>query len=72
MNGPKQEFIRYRLDRAKEVLDDADFLLKAGRLSVAANRIYYAMFYAASALLATRDLSASRHSGIIALLMTTS
>ena len=67
MSNPKQEFIQYRLDRAREALDDADFLLKAGRLNVAANRIYYAMFYAASALLATRDLSSARHSGVIAL-----
>jgi uncharacterized protein (UPF0332 family) len=57
VSDPKNEFIRYRLGRAREALDDAAFLLDVGRLNVAANRIYYAMFYAASALLAKRDLS---------------
>jgi uncharacterized protein (UPF0332 family) len=67
VSSPKQQFILYRLDRAREALDDAGFLLQSGRLTGASNRVYYAMFYAASALLATRDLSASRHSGVIAL-----
>ena len=31
------------------------------------NRIYYSMFYAALALLAARNLSGSKHSGVIAL-----
>ena len=67
MSSPKQEVIRYRLEQAREALDDAQFNLDAGRLSVASNRVYYAMFYAAVALLATQDLSSSRHSGVIAL-----
>jgi len=67
LSNPKQEVIRYRLEQAREALDDAQFNLDAGRLSVASNRVYYAMFYAAVALLATRDLSSSRHSGVIAL-----
>ncbi len=33
----------------------------------ALNRVYYAAFYAARALLATRNLDSSRHSGVIAL-----
>jgi uncharacterized protein (UPF0332 family) len=65
---PKQELIRYRLKRAQEMLEDGELLLGEGRLTSAANRIYYAMFYATSAMLATRNLSSSRHSGVIALL----
>jgi uncharacterized protein (UPF0332 family) len=48
-------------------LDDTRFNLDNGRLRAASNRVYYAMFYAAVALLATRDLSSSRHSGVIGL-----
>jgi uncharacterized protein (UPF0332 family) len=33
----------------------------------ALNRVYYAAFYAARAVLAARDLDSSRHSGVIAL-----
>jgi uncharacterized protein (UPF0332 family) len=64
----KQELFRYRLSRAHEVLEDAELMLNRSRLTSATNRTYYAMFYAAIALLATRDLSSSRHSGVIALL----
>ncbi len=67
MSTPKQEVIRYRLELAHEALDDAQFNLDGGRLRVASNRVYYAMLYAAIALLATRDLSSSRHSGVITL-----
>lgn len=68
MSDPKQDLIRYRMGRAREALNDADAALREERLNEASNRIYYAMFYAASALLATRDLSSSRHSGVILLL----
>ena len=68
MSEPKQELIRYRLQRAREMLEDGELLLREGRFTSASNRIYYAMFYATSALLATKDLSSSRHSGAIALL----
>jgi uncharacterized protein (UPF0332 family) len=67
VSSPRQELIDYRLQRAREALDDARFNLDAGRLNAASNRLYYAMFYAAIALLVTRNLSASRHSGVIAL-----
>jgi uncharacterized protein (UPF0332 family) len=53
--------------RARESIEDARLLLDLGRLPAAANRIYYAMFYAATALLITKGLSSSRHSGIIGL-----
>jgi len=68
VSEPKQELIRYRLQRAREMLEDGELLLREGRLTSATNRIYYAMFYATSALLATKNLSSSRHSGVIALL----
>ena len=68
MSDPKQELIRYRLGRAREALGDADAALREGRWNEASNRIYYAMFYAATALLATRNFSSTRHSGVISLL----
>jgi len=67
VSSPKQELIAYRLKRAQEALDDAESDLEQERLNSAANRVYYATFYAATALLATRDLSSSRHSGVIGL-----
>jgi uncharacterized protein (UPF0332 family) len=43
--------------RARESVEDARLLLDQGRLPAAANRIYYAMFYAATALLITKGLA---------------
>ena len=40
-------------------LDDEDYI-------TAVNRAYYAIFYAANALLATKGLERSKHSGVIA------
>ena len=53
--------------RARATLDDADALIEGKRWNSALNRLYYAAFYAARALLATRNLDSSRHSGVISL-----
>ena len=59
--------ILYRLERAHEALQEADILLEQGHTNTYVNRLYYACFYAVSALLLTKDLSSARHSGIRAL-----
>jgi uncharacterized protein len=53
--------------RAHAALEEADLLIEKKHFRGALNRAYYAAFYAARALLATRDLDSSRHSGVIAL-----
>ncbi len=49
---PSQELTTKYLQSADQSLSDAGFLLQDGRLQAAANRAYYAMFYAAMAALA--------------------
>lgn len=47
-----QALIKYRLEQAQTAIDDAKFLLEGQRSPQSiANRAYYAMFYAALALL---------------------
>jgi uncharacterized protein (UPF0332 family) len=58
---------RHRLARARTALDESDVLLGQGHVSGALNRVYYAAFYAARAVLATVNLDSSRHSGVISL-----
>ena len=53
--------------RARATLDDAAVLIERSRWNSALNRLYYAAFYAARALLATQNLDSSRHSGVISL-----
>lgn len=68
MTTPRIQYIRYRAARAAETLEEAELALENGHLHGAVNRIYYACFYAVSALLLTKGLSSSRHSGVRALL----
>ncbi len=58
---------RHRLQRARATLNEGDLLREAKAADGAINRYYYAAFYAARALLATRELDSPRHSGVIAL-----
>ncbi len=59
--------IKYRLVRARETLKDAEILFENERYNSCVNRIYYAMFYAVLSLLRTKNLIASKHSGVRAL-----
>jgi uncharacterized protein (UPF0332 family) len=58
--------VQYRLDEAGEALTDAELLRDAGRYRGAANRLYYAAFYPATAALLTKRPEYSRHSSVIA------
>jgi uncharacterized protein (UPF0332 family) len=62
-----EELLRYRMEQAHETLREAEILLNESALRGAINRAYYAMFYALLALLATKRLGTSKHSGALAL-----
>ncbi len=59
--------VKYRLAEAEETLREAEILLAQSAFRGSINRSYYAMFYAVSGLLATRELGTSKHSGVISL-----
>jgi len=56
--------VKYRIDRAKETLSEAELLAKESYYNAAANRLYYACFYAASALLINNGITSSSHAGV--------
>lgn len=56
--------VNYRLERAHESLEEAKILLEQGHANTFINRLYYACFYAVSALLLTKGLSSAKHSGL--------
>lgn len=60
------DFISYRIDKAEEVYSAAVLLYNAGQWNSAINRLYYACFYAASALMLKRGVGAKSHAGVIA------
>jgi uncharacterized protein (UPF0332 family) len=59
--------VLYRIQQAEESLDAAKVLLEQRLIRPAANRAYYAMFYAVLALLATKKQETSKHSGAISI-----
>jgi len=60
--------INYRLEQAQTALDDARYLLGGQRSPQGIiNRSYYAMFYAAIALLQKIGKIPSKHAGVISL-----
>lgn len=59
-----EDSVLYRLARARETLEDARILAKAGRWNACVNRLYYACFYAITALLVHEGLSSSKHAGV--------
>ena len=67
MSDPEtQRTVLGYLARAHQMLDTGRLTLDHQDLITTVNRAYYAVFYAANALLATRHLERSKHSGVIA------
>lgn len=67
MKPEEVEYVRLRMQRARDSLSEAQLLFKEGLLMGTVNRIYYACFYAANALLFSEGLSSSKHSGVMSL-----
>jgi uncharacterized protein len=65
--NPSDALAQHRIARAHAALHEADLLIEQQLFGGALNRVYYAAFYAARGLLATRSLDSSRHSGVISL-----
>ena len=59
-----KDLVLYRITRANETLEDARILANTGRWNACVNRLYYACFYAVSALLVRHGLSSSKHTGV--------
>lgn len=60
-----EESVQLHLEAAAEALLLAEKLYAEGYVRTAVPRSYYAMFYAATALLASRGLAYSKHAGVI-------
>lgn len=61
MTGEERSIITYRVQRAYEAIEEAKTLFDADHINAYVNRLYYACFYAVSALLLTKNVSTSKH-----------
>ena len=57
-------YVRYRLEKAQEVYQAACVLYDASQWNSVINRLYYACFYSASALLLHYEIEANTHNGV--------
>lgn len=68
MTAEERSVIGYRMERAQEAVDEAKVLFDAGHTNSYVNRLYYACFYAVSALLLTKNISTNKHGYLRSLL----
>jgi len=63
MTVTTKDLINYRLERARETLEDAKLLAEKQRWNSAINRLYYAAYYAVIALLLKENVKSNTHNG---------
>lgn len=65
-NEEVKALVKYRLEQAKENLEEAEALLKINKFKGANNRAYYSIFHAIKAILALEQTDFKKHSSVIA------
>jgi uncharacterized protein (UPF0332 family) len=60
----RQELVHYRIKRAKSTLKEVNIHVENKLWSTAVNRLYYACYYAVSALLLQHKIKAQTHAGV--------
>jgi len=64
-NKDRNQLIKYRLEQAKECIDEVEFQINNKKYKTAINRIYYGMFYSLLALSLNFKFNTSKHTQII-------
>ena len=57
----KEDIIKYRIEKARSCYKEVDVCLEKNLLHLAENRIYYSLFYSASALAMLKGFVTSKH-----------
>ena len=58
------DLMRYRIQRAHETMKEADLMNRESFYNAAVNRLYYACYYAAVALLIKNEIQPQTHNGV--------
>ena len=66
MAGSIKDLVRYRYERASEVLENAKTMLDTGKFKMALNRSYFSIFHGMRAVNVLDEFDSSKHSGVIA------
>ena len=65
LDKSRKDLAQYRLEKAKECLREAEYLVEPEGYSSILNRAYYAIFHAIRAVFATEGVDRKKHSGVI-------
>ena len=60
----RKVIVEYRIERAFETLKEVEYVAKGGFWNLAANRLYYSLFYICVALLLNSHISTTTHAGV--------
>ena len=60
----KIEYVKYRIERAKDTIKEAEYLRDGGFYNAAINRLYYSCFYSAMALFMCKGIETKTHVGV--------
>jgi len=60
----KKELVSYRIARARETFHEVNLHIENKLWNTAINRLYYACYYAVTALLVNNDIKAQTHAGV--------
>ncbi|RLD21880.1 MAG: DNA-binding protein [Bacteroidetes bacterium] len=63
-SSDKDKLVAHRIEKAKSTLHEINLLVDNQLWNTAINRLYYACYYAVTALLAQRDIDAQTHRGV--------
>ena len=64
MDRSQEDYIHYRIDKADEILEDAELLAENERWNSCVNRLYYSSFYLVTALLYKNQIRTQTHNGV--------
>jgi uncharacterized protein (UPF0332 family) len=60
----RKELVKHRIDKANETFNEVALHIEHELWATAVNRLYYACYYAVSALLINNEIQAQTHSGV--------
>lgn len=61
----REQLVKYNIEKSNQAIEDVKFLIENGKLYLAANRIYYGIFYSLSALALKHKFSTKNHGQLI-------
>lgn len=67
-NDERQSIVNYRIEKAQSTFVEAQKIVALGIWNIVANRLYYCLYYAATALLIHNQMAVHTHGGMLTLI----